>query len=473
MWIRDDALKYVPGMRAILYGYDSKLVNTDSFQRIGDLSVSFISQIRANGGTLSDAKPLVFLAHSLGGIVLKDAFCRLANSQADSLERRIFSRCKGALMFGVPNFGMEQNHLLSVVQGNPTEALVRDLSRESGTYGYLKRLELSLSGIAEVGDMTIYWAFETSTSPTFNPETGDMTGPRSILVDPDSATGHGVKDFPAFVHPIGRTHSDMVKLTRSDPNTGPIIELLRRVCGLDSIQDGNPDNDRFSSTQSRTVAWSHTEMNTYWHQTGESDEKRLLCVLEEFMTALDSSDLDIRQSLIVDRFENTCEWVYQNKAFVTWLGQECGVFWIYGKPGSGKSTLMKLVHADKRTRQHSHTFGTSSCQITAEFFFNFRGTYLQKTLEGLVRSFLRQIMSRLSKFNTGGANALLNALLQSPSFRHPSDLHGQCPASKNLWELYLNRTESTFRSRFSSTHLMNLMGHRSTYPALSRILSAS
>jgi hypothetical protein len=140
----------------------------------------------------------------------------------------------------------------------------------------------------------------------------------------------------------------------------------------------------------------------------------------EFMTALDSSDLDIRQSLIVDRFENTCEWVYENEAFVTWLRHERGVFWIYGKPGSGKSTLMKLVHADKRTRQHSHTFGTSSCQISAEFFFNYRGTYLQKTLEGLMRSVLRQIMRRLSQFNSRGANDLLNALLQSPSFRHPS-----------------------------------------------------
>ena len=240
MWIRDQAPKYVPGMRAILYGYDSRLADSESFQGIGHLALSFISQVRANGGALDDAKPLVFLAHSLGGNVLKDALCKLANSQDNSLERKIFARCKGAIMFGVPNLGMDQNHLLALVRGNSTEHLVRDLSRESGTYGYLNRLELSFSGLAEIGEMTFYWVFETNNSPTFGPGTGKMTGPHAILVDPDSATAHRINECNSNVHPIARNHSEIVKFTRSDPNTGPIIEFLRRVCG---IADSNAADD--------------------------------------------------------------------------------------------------------------------------------------------------------------------------------------------------------------------------------------
>jgi hypothetical protein len=235
MWIRDQAPKYVPGMRAILYGYDSTLIDSESFQGIGHLALSLISQIRSNGGALDNSKPLVFLAHSLGGIVLKDALCKLANAQDNSIETKIFARCKGAIMFGVPNLGMDQNHLLALVRGKSAEHLVRDLSRESGNYGYLNQLELSFSGIAEIGEMNFYWVFETKKSPTFDPKRGKMTGPHAILVDPDSATTHRVKECPLSVHPIARNHSEIVKFTRTDPNTGPVIELVRRMCGLAEI----------------------------------------------------------------------------------------------------------------------------------------------------------------------------------------------------------------------------------------------
>jgi len=132
------------------------------------------------------------------------------------------------------------------------------------------------------------------------------------------------------------------------------------------------------------------------------------------MRSLDSPDLDLRQALIADRFEHTCEWVYEHKPFTSWLRQDSGIFWIHGKPGSGKSTLMKLIYTDKRTWQHSHTFGLSFCHISAGFFFNYRGTSIQKTLEGLMRSILRQIMKRLSESST--TIPLLGILLKSPAF---------------------------------------------------------
>jgi len=232
LWIRDEVPRYVRGTRAIIYGYDTRLMGSNSFQSVPHLSVSLISHIRANGGALDDAKPLVFLAHSLGGIVLKDALCRLANSPDNSLERKILSRCRGAIMFGVPNLGMDQTHLLTIVRGSFIEHLVQDLSRDSGKWGYLNRLERSFSGIGELGEMTFYWMFETEVSPTFNIKTQQLDGPPSILVDPDSATANRVQEPGSLVHPIGRNHSEIVKFTRSDPNLSPIIEYLRHVCGL-------------------------------------------------------------------------------------------------------------------------------------------------------------------------------------------------------------------------------------------------
>jgi len=135
------------------------------------------------------------------------------------------------------------------------------------------------------------------------------------------------------------------------------------------------------------------------------------------MSSLDSPDLDLRQALIADRFEHTCEWIYQHESFSSWLKQDDGVFWIYGKPGSGKSTVMKLIYTDSRTQQYSHSFERSICHISAGFFFNYRGTVIQKSFEGLMRSILRQIIKQLEKSAT---LALLDDLLQSPIWTQKS-----------------------------------------------------
>jgi len=170
MWIRDQVPGFVPGVRVITYGYESKLAGSSSFQTTGDLARGLISQIGANGGAHENAKPLVFLAHSLGGIVLKDALCRLAHRPDTSVERKILKRCKGAIMFGVPNLGMKQEHFLTIMRSKPAayEHLVQGLSLESGARGYLNDLEESFGGISQLCEMTFYWVYETDQSPTYD-----------------------------------------------------------------------------------------------------------------------------------------------------------------------------------------------------------------------------------------------------------------------------------------------------------------
>src|SRR5204863_9071639 len=105
MWIRDALPRSLPGVRAILYGYDTTLVDSNSFQTIWDLACALIHQLKANGWTSPTAKPIVFLAHSLGGIVLKQALVILAGSgNRDNL----LSAVQGAIFFGVPASGMHQ-----------------------------------------------------------------------------------------------------------------------------------------------------------------------------------------------------------------------------------------------------------------------------------------------------------------------------------------------------------------------------
>jgi len=56
-------------------------------------------------------------------------------------------------------------------------------------------------------------------------------------------------------------------------------------------------------------------------------------------------------------YRNTCSWIFQDDTegkasrdcFGQWLSHGTGFFWIEGKAGCGKSTLMKFLCADERT----------------------------------------------------------------------------------------------------------------------------
>jgi hypothetical protein len=67
-----------------------------------------------------------------------------------------------------------------------------------------------------------------------------------------------------------------------------------------------------------------------------------------------------------------------------------GIYWINGKAGSGKSTLMKYIFDDPRTTNLVKE-GREKNACVAGFFFHDRGSTLQKSLVGLLRAILIQI----------------------------------------------------------------------------------
>jgi hypothetical protein len=162
MWIRDEAPANVPGMRTVIYGYDSSLLHSTSNQSIRDIARDFIEHLRLGRWNMTTSKPLVFLAHSLGGLVLKDALVQIADAK-DNRDSCLLDKILGVVMFGVPNLGMEQSHLRAMVEGQPNELLVDDLSRNSN---YLSQLDASFSGITFERGILIFWAYETAQSKT-------------------------------------------------------------------------------------------------------------------------------------------------------------------------------------------------------------------------------------------------------------------------------------------------------------------
>ncbi|EMT67378.1 Serine/threonine-protein phosphatase 6 regulatory ankyrin repeat subunit C [Fusarium odoratissimum] len=69
-----------------------------------------------------------------------------------------------------------------------------------------------------------------------------------------------------------------------------------------------------------------------------------------------------------------------------------GFLWIKGKPGAGKSTLMKFILSNARRRMKDKTI--------ISFFFNARGEELEKSTTGMYRSLLLQMLQQLPRLHS-------------------------------------------------------------------------
>ncbi|KAI0474814.1 hypothetical protein F4859DRAFT_514659 [Xylaria cf. heliscus] len=119
---------------------------------------------------------------------------------------------------------------------------------------------------------------------------------------------------------------------------------------------------------------------------------------------LSFDELSFRQDEVCSAHRKTFEWLYADAHeatavdFKTWLQADDtnNLFWVTGKAGSGKSTLMKLILQDPRTKSTMENGDWARDQdlTEAHFFFWNPGSILQKSREGLLRTLLYQILRK-------------------------------------------------------------------------------
>ncbi|KAI0883144.1 uncharacterized protein GGS22DRAFT_36489 [Annulohypoxylon maeteangense] len=79
--------------------------------------------------------------------------------------------------------------------------------------------------------------------------------------------------------------------------------------------------------------------------------------------------------------------------FKSWLRSGHGIFHISGKPGSGKSTLMKKIWLEPQTRKCLEQWAGGRDLCYAAFFFWISGNQNQRSLTGLYRSILFSVLN--------------------------------------------------------------------------------
>lgn len=136
-------------------------------------------------------------------------------------------------------------------------------------------------------------------------------------------------------------------------------------------------------------------------------------IQHRILRQLISNDMS-RRDQIIDAEAVTCKWILKHDpiasvgpeiaqdsyrestraTFVKWLRAGSGVLHVSGNPGSGKSTLMKFISKHKRTVDELQVWAGSCKLVFAQSYFWISGSQEQRTLTGLYKTLLFDILSQ-------------------------------------------------------------------------------
>lgn len=113
------------------------------------------------------------------------------------------------------------------------------------------------------------------------------------------------------------------------------------------------------------------------------------------LRSLSFEEMALRHASIPEAYVKTYEWVLEEHSLSSdWLRRGHGLFWVNGKAGSGKSTLMKFLAAHRQTRDALDEWCGSQQLVMADFYFWYLGSNMQKSIKGLLQSIIYRILSR-------------------------------------------------------------------------------
>ncbi|KAH7083032.1 hypothetical protein BKA63DRAFT_142272 [Paraphoma chrysanthemicola] len=225
---------------------------------------------------------------------------------------------------------------------------------------------------------------------------------REQLDDLRQNPASGVEDqIFKFIEEFNMKHHELLGVLSSSTRSNNLefrnIEL-RKTVGSDSAaptdsMDGLADKVD-SSVQSQLLS-------------------RFKLIVEARLSFVDMRD---RFERIPQTHKDTFAWIYRRPEdhpehgrwndFAQWLGaaESARLYWITGKPGSGKSTLMKYIYDNTETLEALRPWAAGSRVFHAGYFFWNSGTPMQMSREGLLRTLLIELTRQILDSKTDPHN---------------------------------------------------------------------
>ncbi|KAI0379794.1 hypothetical protein F5Y04DRAFT_282589 [Hypomontagnella monticulosa] len=344
--------------RVVVYGYDSDVVNffsTASQATIFDHGRNLLGELEAL--RRKDAnRPIIFIAHSLGGLILKEALRRsrdhgLPNASAPYL-KTIYSATSAVVFMGTPHRGSDY-----------------------ADWGVIAQRIAAVAGFDATGriiqDLRVDGAVLNKIDDDFIP----LRGRFAIYTFQEARGVKGVQGL-----------NDRVVLDVSS-KLGSENEVSA------SIDANHMEMCRFSGFEDHGYRKLRDTIR------GHIDRAELPTFddVEKYMQSLKLEIGLARLNEVEPAHAKTFQWLFDhgNTGYDQWLQNDEPLFWVKGKAGSGKSTLMHFAYHDDRTKMalESYPYSSQGKVSSPAFFLHNRGSPLQKSLEGLLRTIIHRILT--------------------------------------------------------------------------------
>ena len=124
---------------------------------------------------------------------------------------------------------------------------------------------------------------------------------------------------------------------------------------------------------------------------------------DAILTSIWYPSIHDREADISSAHAKTFDWLFQDPkatgkpwdSFIDFLQGDTGIYWITGKPGSGKSTLVKYLQHAKKTKEHLRAWAGDKKILEASYYFFYNGkSEMQKTEQGMLLSLLRTLLEQ-------------------------------------------------------------------------------
>jgi hypothetical protein len=116
-WPRDLVQHTVPNSRVLTFGYDThikhRLAGNVNKSTVYDIAWDFLVSLEANRRQ-DPPRPMLFVAHSLGGIIVKETL-RRSNQAPQNHLRTVCESTIGIIFFGTPHSGADPRNILCSV----------------------------------------------------------------------------------------------------------------------------------------------------------------------------------------------------------------------------------------------------------------------------------------------------------------------------------------------------------------------
>ncbi|KAJ3578212.1 hypothetical protein NPX13_g2351 [Xylaria arbuscula] len=258
-------------------------------------------------------RPIIFVAHSMGGLIVKEAYMQ---GQNDPAYAEIIAAVSSMIFLSTPHRGTNLaealNRILRVsFVSNPMQ-FISELSAGSQT---LQKLNEQFRHVAPRLEVVSFY----ETRPT------SMVKTNVMVLEKDSS----VLGYPGEVSkPLDGDHHDVCKFDGpDDPRYVAVRNVLRSLVG----KTERPDIEIKKETK-RTESSEQLDFEDYLsiHETPDGD-----------------------YNFFRDRWvSGTCEWILDHGAYTGWLEDshhKPRVLWIHGNAASGKSILSSFSHQRPRT----------------------------------------------------------------------------------------------------------------------------